>query len=152
MSFSFWFPIMSQYNPLKGVQPTLLWGLCCVWTKSQFLGRIALNSVEGCCHSLHQSELKDYNQSFSSNFPKPPPISHWSWAILKPIGEVHGLYHLGHWNWFHTLSSWAQQGSPCLVSFKPIEQDYIQFRSKGKFNFWPKNEEVQAWTLEYILL
>ena len=97
-----------------------------------------------------QSELKDYSQSFSSNLPKPPQISHWSWAILKPSEEVHVLYHLGHWNLLHTLSSW-EQGPPFLVSFKPTEQDYIQFRSKRKFNFWPKNEEVQSCTLEYIL-
>ena len=46
-----------------------------------------------------------------------------------------------------TLPSQAPQGSSCLVPLSPIEQDQVQFRSKG----WSKNGEMWAHALEQML-
>lgn len=76
-----------------------------------------------------------------SEFGRRLPSSHWS-LVDRYRRRGHGPSHLQCQNLLPTLLSWsprrillpsAHEGSSCLVSFEPIEQDQVQFRSKRKF-------------------
>lgn len=63
-------------------------------------------------------------------------------------------YYYYYYYWYQSFQISLQQGSSCLVPFKPIDkpmdQDPVQFRSKEKLHFLNRNGEVGTHALENL--
>lgn len=74
------------------------------------------------------------------------------WTILW--GEWIRYYYYYYYYCYQSFQISLQQGSSCLVSFKPIDkpmdQDPVQFRSKEKLHFLIRNGDVGTHALENL--